>query len=66
MADAASRFRQVADWSLDQDIVARIFGRFGPADVDLMASNKSRKCPLFFSWSRADTEVYIHIFALVR
>ena len=57
VADAASRFRHVADWSLDTTVARKVFARWGVPDVDLMASNMSRKCPLFFSWSRADTEV---------
>ena len=58
IADAASRFRQVADWSLLDSIVQKIFERLGTPDVDLMASDFSRKAPMFFSWSRADKEAW--------
>ena len=58
IADAASRFRQVADWSLSDSIVQKIFERLGTPDVDLMASDFSRKAPMFFSWSRADKEAW--------
>ena len=59
IADAASRQKMVPDWSLDPNITAKVFARYGVADVDLMATDLSRKCPLFFSWSRKDVEVLI-------
>ena len=34
----------------------RIFSRFGVPDIDLMASQVSRKVPRFISWSKVDTE----------
>ena len=58
VADAASRFRLVPDWSLSEQIARKIFSRWGTPDVDLMASDRSRKAPIFFSWSREDTEAW--------
>ena len=58
LADAASRFKQVEDWSLLESVARKIFSRWGQADVDLMATTRSRKCPMFYSWSRTDTEAW--------
>ena len=58
LADAASRFQHVQDWSLSPSATRKIFARWGTPDVDLMASNESRKVPVFFSWSRQDTEAW--------
>ena len=44
------------DWSLSSRIFQNIVRRHGTPDVDLMASNASRKTPFFYSWSREDTE----------
>lgn len=56
LADSASRFKPVPDWSLKQSVVNKIFQLWGKADVDLMASSSSRKAPFFYSWNRADHE----------
>ena len=56
LADAASRFRRVEDWSLKEGAVLKIFNRFGTPDIDLMASQASRKVPFFISWNKSDTE----------
>ena len=56
LADCASRNKKVQDWSLNQKVVDKIFRRFGKADVDLMASDLSRKAPFFYSWSRQDKQ----------
>ena len=58
VADAASRFRQVEDWSLSRSTASKVFARCGQPDVDLMASDLSRKVPMFYSWSRADQEAW--------
>ena len=58
VADAASRFLQVPDWSLSDSAVRKVFNRWGTPDVDLMASDRSRKVPVFFSWSRLDIEAW--------
>ena len=39
LADSASRFKPVPDWSLKQSVVNKIFQLWGKADVDLMASS---------------------------
>ena len=44
------------DWSLSSRMFRNIVQRYGSPDVDLMASNASRKTPFFYSWSREDTE----------
>ena len=31
---------------------------WGTPDVDLMATDKSRKVPLFYSWNRSDREAW--------
>ena len=58
VADAASRFNQVPDWCLKESIARKMFSRWGTPDVDLMASDSSRKVPLFLSWSRQDVEAW--------
>ena len=58
VADAASCLSQVPDWSLNESVVRKIFNRWGTPDVDLMAPNKSRKLPMFYSWSRKDHEAW--------
>ena len=55
-ADAGSRLRAPEDWSLSDRVFRMITRRFGNPDIDLMASQRSRKSPFFFSWSRADNE----------
>ena len=49
VADAGSRFRPVADWSLSDSAASKIFALWGMPDVDLMASDRSRKVPVFYS-----------------
>ena len=56
IADAASRFRQVPDWSLSEVVAQKIFLRWGTPDVDLMATDRSRKVPLFYC--RMDVEAW--------
>jgi hypothetical protein len=58
VADAASRAKAVPDWSLDTKVTDKIFRLWGRPDVDLMASDLSRKLPLFYSWSRKDIEAF--------
>lgn len=58
IADAGSRFKQVQDWSLNQSIVSKIFHRYGVPDVDLMATQMSRKVPLYYAWNRQDPEAW--------
>ena len=58
VADSASRAKAVPDWSLDDKVAANIFRVWGWPDVDLMASDLSRKLPLFYSWSRRDVEAF--------
>ena len=55
-ADAGSRGKKVEDWSLSPNIYQRLISIFGKPDIDLMASEMSRKEPFFFSWNRADKE----------
>lgn len=55
-ADAGSRLRDPEDWSLSDRVFNMITRRFGRPDIDLMASQLSRKAPFFYSWSRADKE----------
>ena len=56
MADGASRNVRIADWSLREEVARKVFYRFGTPDIDLMASQRSRKVPRFMSWNREDTE----------
>ena len=58
LADAASRFKQVPDWSLSQAATERVISLWGTPDINLMASDRSRKCPVFYSWSRRDKEAW--------
>ena len=56
LADSASRHKKVPDWSLNQATADKMFSLWGRPDVDLMASDISRKAPFFYSWSRNDKE----------
>ena len=56
MANGAFQSVAIADWSLKDSVARKIFARFGTPDIDLMASQASRKVPRFISWSRADSE----------
>ena len=56
LADAASRLKIPEDWSLSQRVFNMITKRYGNPDIDLMASQQSRKAPYFFSWNQADNE----------
>ena len=48
-ADLMSRGGPIEmEWSLHPDIVAQVWRRFGKASVDLFASRKNTKCPLWF------------------
>ena len=42
------------DWSLKQRTMDRIAGRWGKPDIDLMATEESRKAPFYFSWRSCD------------
>lgn len=55
LADCASRFKEVPDWSLKESTVAKIKARWGHLDVDLMATEESKKAVFFYSWRRQDT-----------
>ena len=55
-ADAASRCKLPEDWCLEDRIFRRIMQAYGQPDIDLMASQKSRKVPFFYSWNRQDQE----------
>ena len=44
------------DWALSDRLYRNIVSKYGRPDVDLMASNMSRKEPFFYSWDRRDTE----------
>ena len=46
-ADAASRFKEPEDWCLEDRIFRRIIQAYGHPDVDIMASQKSRKLHSF-------------------
>ena len=56
LADSASRHKKVPDWSLNQATADKMFSLWGRPDVDLMASDISRKAPFFYSWSRNDKQ----------
>lgn len=55
LADCASRFKEVPDWSLKASVVEKIKARWGHMDVDLMATEESKKAVFFFSWRKCDT-----------
>ena len=55
-ADAASRQKLPEDWSLSDRVFSLVVIRYGKPDIDLMASQMSRKAPFFLSWSKRDTE----------
>ena len=55
-ADAASRLKLPEDWSLSDRVFSLLVRRYGKPDIDLMASQMSRKAPFFLSWSKRDTE----------
>ena len=54
--DCASRSGTVDDWSLKESIAQKIFSRWGIPDIDLMASERSRKVPRYISWSKDDED----------
>ena len=58
IADSGSRFKVVQDWSLADSLARKLFNVFGTPDVDLMASDQSRKCPIFYSWTVEDQEAW--------
>ena len=43
---------------MSKSVTQKLFRRWGNPDVDLVASDQSRKVPLFFSWSRQDREAW--------
>ena len=56
LADSASWTGSIADWSLKESVARKVFRRFGTPDIDLMATQLSRKVPRFISWCREDKE----------
>ena len=56
LADCASRSGSVADWSLKESIAKKIFRRWGIPDIDLMATERSRKAPRYISWNKGDKD----------
>ena len=56
LADVASRLKTAEDWSLKEQTFGRIVKCFGKPDVDLMATQRSRKCLAFISFSKRDKE----------
>ena len=46
----------IADWSLRESVVQKIFWRYGVPDIDLMATQESRKVPRFIIWCKGDRE----------
>ena len=58
IADAGSRFKRVPEWLIKTSLVQNMFQLWGTADVDLMATTLSRKCPVFFPWNREDVEAW--------
>ena len=56
LADGASSFAAIADWSLKESVVEKVFRRYGTPDIDLMVTQLSRKVPRFISWCREDEE----------
>ena len=65
MVDAASRLRHTEDWSLKEQVFEQVVACFGRPDVDLMASQRTRKCPMFISYSKWDREA-IQVNALAQ
>lgn len=62
--DLLSRHKPLPDWSLDQTTVDRIFAQFGQPQIDLMATNRSKKVHTFYAVDRSD-ETAADIDALV-
>ena len=56
LADCASRKQNVPDWSISDNLVIKMFNKFGTPDVDLMATVLSRKAPMYFAWNQEDPE----------
>ena len=56
LADGASHSAVIADWSLKESMAKKVFRRFGTPDIDLMATQLSRKVPRFISWCQEDEE----------
>ena len=48
-ADAASRLKLPEDWSLSDRVFSLVVRRYSKPDIDLMASQMSRKAPFFLS-----------------
>ena len=49
LMDAASQLKMTEDWGLKSQVFDRIAACFGQPDVDIMASELSRKCHMFRS-----------------
>ena len=49
----------IADWSLKESVARKVFRRFGNPDIDLMATQASRKVPRFISRCRGDKETIV-------
>ena len=58
VADQASRFKKIADWLLNQSVWNCLGRTWGFADMDLMATVKSLKCPFYYSWSGVYPEAW--------
>ena len=56
LTDAASQLKRTEDWSLKPQVFERLAAYFRRPDIDIMASELSRKCPMFISWNKKDGE----------
>jgi hypothetical protein len=54
LADAASRFQEIPDWSLHPNVFQAITARWGFPMIDLFASNASKQTKRFYSWNVFD------------
>ena len=54
---ALSRGQESKEWFLNPQVVNRIFGKMGRAQVDLFASRESAHLPVYFSIDRKDRRV---------
>ena len=53
LADAASRFQELPDWSLPEEAFRLIVQRWGLPEINLFASPASTQVPRFFAWGDA-------------
>ena len=56
LVDAALRLKCAEDWSRKEQAFERVIACFGRPDVDLMASQKTRKCLMFIRYNKQDKE----------